>query len=160
MILAKGGECKWKVFYLKDKMLEDAKKIRCGPLHVGRRVKFQETEKRKVSFMDLITMPKRIRPTGPQGEAQFEGREVVQGCGHGHGHGQGCGHGRGRGRGARLPNQLLTSSETVEFIKQVAAKQSQKEKKVEAKQEFVKVALKQKATRDRLVKKMEKAGEL
>ena len=156
MILAKGGECKWKVFYLKDKMLEDAKKIRCGPLHVGSRVKFQGTEKRKVSFMDLITMPKRIRPTGPQGEAQFEGREVVQGRGRG----QGCGHGRGRGRGARLPNQLLTSSETVEFIKQAAAKQSQKEKKVEAKQEFVKVALKQKARRDRLVKKMEKAGEL
>ena len=87
---------------------------------------------------------------------QFEGREVVQGCGHGQGHG--CG--RGRGRGVRLPNQLLTSPETVEFIKQAAAKQSQKEKKVEAKQEFVKVALKQKARRDRLVKKMEKAGEL
>ena len=103
-------------------------------------------------------MPKRIQPTGPQGEAQFEGREVVQG--HGCGRGQQCGHGRGRGRGARLPNQLLTSSETVEFIKQAAAKQSQQEKKVEAKQEFVKVALKQKARRDRLVKKMEKAGEL
>ena len=57
-------------------MLADAKKIRCGPLHVGSRVKFQETEKHKVSFMDLITMPKRIWPTGPQGEAQFEGREV------------------------------------------------------------------------------------
>ena len=56
--------------------------------------------------------------------------------------------------------QLLTSPEAVEFIKQAAAKQSQKEKKVEAKQEFVKVALKQKARRDRLVKKMEKAGEL
>ena len=96
MILAKGGECKWKVFYLKDKMLEDAKKIRCGPLHVSSRVKFQETEKCKVSFMNLITLPKRIRPTGPQGEAQFEGREVVQG----HGCGQGHGHGRGRGRGA------------------------------------------------------------
>ena len=106
--------------------------------------------------MDLITLPKRIWPTGPQGEVQFEGREVVQG----HGRGQGHGHGRGRGRGARLPNQLLTSPETVEFIKQAAAKQSQKEKKVEAKQEFVKVALKQKARRDRLVKKMEKAGEL
>ena len=76
-------------------------------------------------------MPKRIRPTGPQGEAQFEGREVVQehGCGCGRGRGQGCGHRRGRGRGARLPNQLLTLSETVEFIKQAAAKQSQKEKR-------------------------------
>ena len=88
MILAKGGECKWKGFYLKDKILEDAKKIRCGPLHVGSRVKFQETEKLKVSFMDLITMSKRIQPTGPQGEAQFEGREVVQG------RGRGCGRGR------------------------------------------------------------------
>ena len=48
----------------------------------------------------------------------------------------------------------------MEFIKEVATKQSQKEKKMEAKQEFVKVALKQKAKRDRLVKKMEKAGEL
>ena len=51
-------------FYLKDKILEDAKKIRCGPLHVGSRVKFQETEKCKVSFMDLIDLPKRIWPTG------------------------------------------------------------------------------------------------
>ena len=137
-------------------MLEDAKKIRCGPLHVGSRVKFQETEKCKVSFMDLITLLKRIWPTGPQGEVQFEGREVVQG----HGCGQGCGRGRGRGRGAQLPNQLLTLPETVEFIKQAAAKQSQKDKNVEAKQEFVTVALKHKARRDRLVKKMEKAGEL
>ena len=80
--IGKRRECKWKVFYLKDKMLEDAKKIRCGPLHVGSRVKFQETEKCKVSFMDLITLPKRIQPTGPQGEVQFEGREVVQGHGH------------------------------------------------------------------------------
>ena len=93
LILAKGGE--WKVFYLKDKMLEDAKKFRCGPLHVGSRVKFQETERCKVSVMDLITLPKRIQPTGPQGETQFEGREVVQGPGCGQGHG----HGRGRGRG-------------------------------------------------------------
>ena len=62
--------------------------------------------------MDLITLLKRIWPTGPQEEAQFEGREVVQGRGHG----------RGRGRGARLPNQLLTLPETVEFIKQAAAK--------------------------------------
>ena len=59
-----------------------------------------------------------------------------------------------------MPNQLLTSPETVEFIKQAAAKQSLKEKKVEAKQEFVKVALKRKARRDRLVKKIEKAQEL
>ena len=123
--MAKGGECKWKDFYLKDKMLEDAKKIRCGPLHVSSRVKFQETEKCKVSFMDLITLPKRIGATGPQGEAQFEGREVVQG----HGCGQGHGRGRGRGRGERLPNQLLTLPETVEFIKQAAAKQSQKKKR-------------------------------
>ena len=74
--------------------------------------------------MDLITLLKRIQPTGPQGEAQFEGREVVQGRGCG----QGCGCGRGRGMGVQLPNQLLTSPETVEFIKQAAAKQSQKEK--------------------------------
>ena len=157
-ILAKGGECKWKVLYLKDKILEDAKKIRCGPLHDSSRVKFQETEKRKVSFMDLITLPKRLQPTGLHGEVQFEGTEAVPR--QGRGWGQGCRHGRGRGRGGQLPNQLLTSHETMAFIKNAAAKQSQKEKKVEEKQEFVKVALKQKAKRDRLVKKMEKAGEL
>ena len=94
--------------------------------------------------MDLITLPKRIWPTSPQAE----------GTGWGHG------HRRGRCRGGTLPNQLLTSPQTMEFIKEAAAKQSQKEKKVEAKQEFVKVALKQKAKRDRLVMKMEKAGEI
>ena len=36
-------------------------------LHVGSRVKFQETEKRKVSFMDLINLPKRIWPPGLRG---------------------------------------------------------------------------------------------
>ena len=63
-------------------------------------------------------------------------------------------------QGGQLPNQLLTTPETITFIKEAVAKQIQKEKKVEAKQEFVKVALKQKARQDRLVKKMEKAGEL
>ena len=37
---------------------------------------------------------------------------------------------------------------------------SKRKKKVEDKKEFVKVTLKQKARQDRLVKKMEKAGEL
>ena len=67
-------------------MLEDTKLlIQCGPLHTGSKVRF--TEKPKVSFMDLITLPKRIRPTGP--EAQ------VEGTGWGRGHGRGCGHGCG-----------------------------------------------------------------
>ena len=133
-------------------MLEDTKLIQCRPLHTGSKVRFKE--KPKVSFMDLITLPKRICPMGPETQ--------VKGTGWGRGHGRGCGHGcgRGRGRGGQLPNQLLTSTETIAFIKEAAAKQTQKEKKVEAKQEFVKVALKQKARQDRLVKKMEKAGEL
>ena len=107
-----------------------------------------------VSFMDLITLPKRIHLTGL--EAQVKGTE--QGWRYGCGHGHGCG--QGRGRGGQLSNKLLTSPEMMTFIKEAATKQSQKEKKVEAKQKFVKVALKQKTKRDRLVKKMEKAGEL
>ena len=99
--------------------------------------------------MDLITFPKRIHLTGP--EAQVEGTGSGRGCA------QGCGCGKGRGRGGQLPNQLLTSLKTITFIKEAAAKQTQKEKKVEARQEFVKVALKQKARQDRLVKRMEKA---
>ena len=133
-------------------MLEDTKLIQCRPLHASSKVRF--TEKPKVSFMDLITLPKSIHPMGP--EAQVKGT----GWGRGHGRGHGCGCGQGRGRGGRLPNQLLTSPETITFIKEAAAKQTQKDKKVEAKQEFVKVALKQKARWDRLFKKMEKAGEL
>ena len=46
------------------------------------------------------------------------------------------------------------------FHKRSCCQADSKRKKVEAKQEFVKVALKQKARWDRLVKKMEKAGEL
>ena len=69
----------------KDEMLEDTKLIQCGPLHTGSKVRFKE--KLKVSFMDLITLPKRIRPMGP--EAQ------VEGTGWGRGHGRGCGCGCG-----------------------------------------------------------------
>ena len=50
-------------------MLEDTKLIQCGPLHAGSKVRF--TENPKVSFMDLITLPKRICPMCP--EAQVEG---------------------------------------------------------------------------------------
>ena len=50
-------------------MLEDTKLIQCGPLHAGSRVRF--TEKPKVSFMDLITLPKRIHLMGL--EAQVKG---------------------------------------------------------------------------------------
>ena len=71
--------------------------------------------------MDLITLPKRIHLMGP--EVQVEG--TGWGRGHGQGHGHGCG--RGRGRDGRLPNQLLTSPETIAFIKEAAAKQTQKE---------------------------------
>ena len=46
------------------------------------------------------------------------------------------------------------------FHKRSCCQADSKKKRVEAKQEFVKVALKQKARWGRLVKKMEKAGEL
>ena len=51
-----------------------------------------------VSFGDLIDILKHICPTGPSGR------------GHGHGH--------GHGHGGQLPNQLLTSPETVWYIEE------------------------------------------
>ena len=128
-------------------MLEDTKLIQCGSLHTGSKVRFKE--KPKVSFMDLIALPKSIHPMGP--EAQVEG----SGWGRGHGRGHGCGCGQGRGRGGQLPNQLLTSLETITFIKEAAAKQTQKENKLEVKQEFVKVTLKQKARQKRKWRRQE-----
>ena len=50
-------------------MLEDTKLIQCGPLHAGSKVRF--TERPKVSFMDLITLPERIHLTCL--EAQVKG---------------------------------------------------------------------------------------
>ena len=68
-------------------MLEDTKLIQCEPLHTGSKVRFKE--KPKVSFVDLITLPKRIHLTGP--EAQVEGTGWGRGHGQGQGHGHGCG---------------------------------------------------------------------
>ena len=45
-------------------MLEDIKLILCKSLHAGSKVRF--TEKPKVSFMYLITLPKRICLMGPE----------------------------------------------------------------------------------------------
>ena len=49
-------------------MLEDTKLIQCGPLHTGSKVRFKE--KTQVSFMDLITLPKRIHPMGPEAKGR------------------------------------------------------------------------------------------
>ena len=70
----------------------------------------------RVSFNELIQVPKRMHPTGP---------------------GVWGGRGWGRGRGC-LPNQLLTSNETVKFIEEVVERIEKKEKvKNEKKISFV-----------------------
>ena len=58
----------------------------------------------KVEWADLITLPTRIRPTGPGG------------------HGRGCGRGS-----SRLPSQHITSPETMKYV-QEAGQRSQKKK--------------------------------
>ena len=66
-----------------------------------------------VSFGDLIDIPKCIHPTGPGGR------------GHGHGH------------GGQLPNQLLTSPETVQYIEKAEECTQKKEKLKQEKDDFV-----------------------
>ena len=54
-------------------MLEDTKLIQCGPLHTGSKVRFKE--KPKVSFMDLITFPKRIFLMDPGARSRVQDGE-------------------------------------------------------------------------------------
>ena len=63
----------------------------------------------RVSFNDLIQVLKHMHPTNP---------------------GVQCGRGRGRGRG-HLPNQLLTSNETVKFMEEVVERIEKKGKSKE-----------------------------
>ena len=59
-------------------MLEETKLIQYQSLHAGSKVRF--TEKPKVSFMDLIALPKRIHPMGPEAQVKGTGseRDVVE----------------------------------------------------------------------------------
>ena len=61
--------------------------------------------------------------------------------------------GQGRGRGC-LPNQLLTSNETVKFIVEVVERIEKKEKVKNEKDQFCKQALVQKTKMGRAEKKM------
>ena len=78
-----------------------------------------------MSFGDLIDIPKCIHPTGPGG----------------HGRGHGCDH----SHGGRLPNQLLTSPETVRYIEEAEECTQNKDKVKQEKHEFLKQALAEKA---------------
>ena len=80
-----------------------------------------------MSFGDLMNIPKCIRPTGPGGH--------------------------GRGRGGRLPNQLLTSPETIRYIEEAEECTQKKDKMKEEKDQFVKQALVEKSKKDREMKK-------
>ena len=68
-------------------------------------------------------MPKHIRPTGPGG------------CGR---RGSGCGHGR-------IPNQVLTSLETLKYIREADDRTEKKEQIKKEKELFCKKALAEKA---------------
>ena len=80
-----------------------------------------------MQFADLIKLPTCIRPTGPSG--------------------RGWGHGRGR---AKLPNQLLTSSETVKYVEEAHERSEKKEKVKKEKESFTKQAV---ADKKRAMKK-------
>ena len=85
-----------------------------------------------VSFGDLIDIPKHIHPTGPGGR------------------------GHGRGRGGWLPNQLLTSPETVQYIEEAEECTQKKEQLKPEKDDFVKKALAEKSKIDKQMKKKTK----
>ena len=85
-----------------------------------------------MSFGDLMNIPKRIRPTGPGG------------------------HARGCGCGGRLPNQLLTSPETIRYIEDSEERTQKKDKMKQEKDQFVKQALVEKSKKDREMKKKTK----
>ena len=80
-----------------------------------------------------MEVSKRIRLTGP-------------GSTHGHGHGQGCGRGK-------VPNQLLTSLETMKYVSEVEERTSKKEDVEKEKEEFVKKALAEKSKQERAQRK-------
>ena len=69
-------------------------------------------------FVDLIKLPTHIQPTGPGGRGQ--------------------GHGRGRGK---LPNQLLTSTETVNYVQEAHEQCEKKENLKKEKETFMKEAV-------------------
>ena len=96
-----------------------------------------DTPKQKVDWSDLISLPTRIRPTGPGGR----------------------GHGTGRG-GGRLPSQHITSPETMKYVEEAGERSKKQEQIKEDKKVFCKKALQQKAKRDRLVKKLQLQGEI
>ena len=83
-----------------------------------------------VKFSEMLIIPKRIQPTGPRGS-----------------HGSGCGQGRGRGK---VPNQLLTSPETMQYVLQAEEHTSKKDEAKKEKEQFVKQALANKAKRERV----------
>ena len=88
--------------------------------------------KRSVSWEDLIQIPTRIRPTGPGGR------------------------GRGWQRGGKLPNQRVTSPETMKYIEECELQNERKEKIKKEKESVCRKALLQKSKHDRLVNKIKK----
>ena len=85
-----------------------------------------------VSFGDLMNILKCIFPTGPGG------------------------HGWGRGHGGRLPNQLLTSPETIRYIEEAEEHTQKKDQMKKEKDQSVKQALVEKSKKDREMKKKTK----
>ena len=89
----------------------------------------------RVLWNDLITPPKCLRPTGPGG------------------HGRGS---RGQGHlgmhGGKLPNQLVTSPESLKFIEDSHVRITRAEKVKEEKAQFCKKAYCDKLKRERVAK--------
>ena len=88
-----------------------------------------------MTWADLIRVLKQLQPTGPGG------------------HGHGCGRGRSLGmhRG-KLPNQLVTSPESIKFIEDSHIRTERAEKVKEEKDKFCKEALAAKQKRERAAK--------
>ena len=80
-----------------------------------------------VQFDELIWVPKRMCPTGPGGR------------------GWGC-------RGDHLPNQILTSMETAEFLAE-ALERGDKKEQIKEKDHFCKKALAQNTKMERMAKR-------
>ena len=98
----------------------------------------EETLKWQIGWNDLITILKQLHLTG------------LGGCGHGkRGVKRGCLSLQGGMRGGKLPNQLITSPETVKFIEDTHIKTLCAEKIKEEKTEFCKKALAGKRKNDR-----------
>ena len=94
-----------------------------------------ETWTHRVLWNDLITPPKQLRPTGPEG------------------HGRGS---RGQGHlgihGEKLPNQLITSPESLKFTEDSHDRITKAEKLKTEKEQFFKKAYADKIKRERLAK--------